>query len=144
MDYIDIGPRGREEERAVSIVREGGRATSTGIILCQAVNMDYIDRGPRGREGGRTASYTVRECNIYRDYIVSSCRHRIYISCGLFYFLVGVNNKNKSPRNLVSPPWNFIQGIGHYLTSHQRNINIIFISVSVMFFIIKSSFSPVE
>jgi len=25
MDYIDIGPRGREEERAVSIVREGGR-----------------------------------------------------------------------------------------------------------------------
>ena len=40
MDYIDIGSRG-----------EGGRATYTGIILCQAVDMDYIDIGSRGREG---------------------------------------------------------------------------------------------
>ena len=57
MNYIDRRPSGREEGRAVSIVREEGRAVSI-----------------------------VRDCNIYRDYIVSSYRHRIYISCGLFFF----------------------------------------------------------
>ena len=60
MDYIDIGPRGRKEGRAVSIFRKGGRKGNIYRDYPIMSGCKHELYRPRGREEGRAVSI-VRE-----------------------------------------------------------------------------------